>query len=126
MNITIKRNILIWVDYVVRMGDSERNKRIVNKVRREQGRPKLRWVDGRINNLRNLRYKNWKTAAQDRTGLPCVFEEARAHLGLLLMIMRMIKHTHIKCDFWIRRNHNSNELESMYPQNFNILSQCTP
>jgi hypothetical protein len=49
---------------------------------RKIGRPKLRWEDGVIQDIRVLGVKNWRKAAMDREDWRKLLKKARAHTGL--------------------------------------------
>jgi hypothetical protein len=66
------------------------NNRTVKKVfdtrpegTRKIGRPKLRWEDGVIQDIRALGVKNWSNVAMDREDWRKLLKKARAHTGLL-------------------------------------------
>jgi len=50
--------------------------------RRSVGRPKLRWMDGVLEDLRKLGVKSWWMVAKDRESWRKVLREAEAHIGL--------------------------------------------
>ena len=45
-------------------------------------RPKLRWIDGVLDDMKKLGIKNWWTVARDREAWKKVLQEAEAHTGL--------------------------------------------
>jgi hypothetical protein len=49
---------------------------------RKIGRPKLRWEDGVIQDIRVLGVKNWRNATMDREDWRKLLKKARAHTGL--------------------------------------------
>jgi hypothetical protein len=49
---------------------------------RKIGRPKLRWEDGVIQDIRVLGVKNWRNAPMDREDWQKLLKKARAHTGL--------------------------------------------
>jgi hypothetical protein len=49
---------------------------------RKIGRPKLRWEDGVIQDIRVLGVKNWRNVAMDREDWRKLLKRARAHTGL--------------------------------------------
>jgi hypothetical protein len=50
--------------------------------RRSIGRPKHRWIDGMLEDLRKLGVKSWWMVAKDRGSWRKVLREAEAHTGL--------------------------------------------
>jgi hypothetical protein len=67
------------------MNRSEMPKRIMNckpEGRRAVRQPKLRWMDGVVEELRKLGVKSWWTAARDRESWKKVLQEAEACSGL--------------------------------------------
>jgi hypothetical protein len=49
---------------------------------RSVGRPRLRWMDGVLEDLRKLGVKSWWMATKDRESWRKVLREAEAHIGL--------------------------------------------
>jgi hypothetical protein len=49
---------------------------------RKKGRPKLRWLDGVLQDLKILKMTAWWKKVQDRNGWKAVIKEAKAHKGL--------------------------------------------
>jgi hypothetical protein len=50
--------------------------------RRKKGRPKLRWLDDVLQDLKTLKVAAWWKKAQDRDSWKAVIKEAKAHKGL--------------------------------------------
>jgi hypothetical protein len=81
----IKINRLGWAGHVIRVD----NKRIVKKVFntkpmgiRKIGRPKLRWEDDVIQDVKSLGVKNWRNVAMDKESWQKLLRKARAHVRL--------------------------------------------
>jgi len=76
----IKALILSWFGHVQRMPDSRTVKKIFNwtpLTARSKGRPKQRWEDNIIQDIRQLNIKNWTVCVQDRTKWKNVVEKAK-------------------------------------------------
>jgi hypothetical protein len=81
----IKINILGWAGHAIRMD----NNRTVNKVfntkpigTRNIGRPKLRWEDHVILDIKTLGVKKWRNVAMEKESWQKLLRKARAHVGL--------------------------------------------
>jgi len=76
----IKALRLSWFGHVLRMPDSRRVKKIFNwtpVTARSKGRPKQKWEDNIIQDIRQLNIKNWTVCVQDRTKWKNVVEKAK-------------------------------------------------
>jgi len=51
--------------------------------RRQRGRPKLRWEDGVMEDVRKLGERNWSNGARNRDSWQKVLKKALAQKGLL-------------------------------------------
>jgi hypothetical protein len=51
-------------------------------VGRRKGRPRLRWMDDIVADLRTMRIKQWMQTMQDREKWRRIVEEAKSHPGL--------------------------------------------
>jgi hypothetical protein len=82
----IKAKRLAWAGHLTRMTNEKTLKKIFNTkpdgTRRSGGRPKLRWEDGVVQEMRILGVKNWKKAALNRDEWAKLLKKARAHKGL--------------------------------------------
>jgi hypothetical protein len=71
------------------MNDNRTLKKILNTkldgVRRA-GRPKMRWEDGVVQDMRILEFKIWKKVALDRDEWAKLFKKVRAHQGLSIQL----------------------------------------
>jgi hypothetical protein len=66
------------------------NNRTVKKVldtkpigTRKIGRPKLRWEDDVIQDIKALGVKNWRNSAMEKESWQMLLRKAKAHVGLL-------------------------------------------
>jgi hypothetical protein len=76
---------LRWAGHVQRMDRSEMPKSIKDckpEGRRAMGRPKLRWMDGVVEDLRKMGVKSWWTVARDRESWKKVLQEAEVRSRL--------------------------------------------
>ena len=76
---------LRWAGHVQRMNEEDVLKRIMKctpEGKRGRGRPRLRWIDGILEDVKVLGVKNWWTLAKDREVWRKILREAEAHDGL--------------------------------------------
>ena len=76
----IRKQILNWLGHVERMTEDNNLKKIKRWkpiAKRPTGRPKLRWEDGVLEDIKNMDVRNWKKVAQDRERWKKVVEQAR-------------------------------------------------
>jgi hypothetical protein len=81
----IKINRLGWAGHVIRMDNNRTVKKVYNTkpIRiRKIGRPKLRWEDDVIQDIRTLGVKNWRNIAMEKESWQKLLRKARAHVGL--------------------------------------------
>jgi hypothetical protein len=82
---TVRITRLRWAGHILRMQDNlPCEKIILNKpeVRRQVGRPNLRWMDGVMRDAERLGVRNWKSKAKDRDGRRRLLESAKTLHGL--------------------------------------------
>jgi len=82
----IKINRLKWAGHVIRMEDQSPTRRVLVAVvegRRQRGRPKLRWEDGVMEDVRKVEERNWRNAARNRDSWQKLLKKALAQKGLL-------------------------------------------
>jgi hypothetical protein len=76
----IKALRLSWFDHVQRMPDSRTVKKIFNwtpLTARSKGRPKQRWEDNIIQDIRQMNIKNWAACVQDQVRWKNIVEKAK-------------------------------------------------
>jgi len=76
----IKAQRLSWFGHVQRMPETRAAKKIIKwnpLTTRQRGRPKYRWEDNIIQDLGQMKIKNWITCAQDRAKWKAVVEKAK-------------------------------------------------
>jgi hypothetical protein len=81
----IKINRFGWVGYVIRMDNNRAVKKVFNTKPigiRKTGKPKLRWEDDVIQDIKTLGVKNWRNLAMEKESWQKLLRKARAHVGL--------------------------------------------
>jgi hypothetical protein len=81
----IKINRLGWAGHVTRMDNNTTVKKVFNAKPlgiRKTRRPKLRWEDDVIQNIKTLGVKNWRNVAMEKESWQKLLRKARAHVGL--------------------------------------------
>ena len=82
----IKINRLKWAGCVICVEEQNPTRRVLVTVvegRRQRGRPKLRWEDGVMGDVRKLGERNWRNAARNRDNWQKFRKKVLAHKGLL-------------------------------------------
>jgi len=82
----IKINRLKWAGHVIGMEDQSPTRRVLVAVvegRRQRGRPKLRWEDGVMEDVRKVEERNWRNAARNRDRWQKLLKKTLAQKGLL-------------------------------------------
>ena len=82
---TIKISKLRWTGHIMRMPEENPVKKLTSlrpEGSRRAGIPKLRWLDGVEEDLRNLGIRGWRRRALDRDRWKEVLTAARAQNGL--------------------------------------------
>ena len=80
----IKINRLKWAGHVIHMEEQSPARRVLVAVveGRQRGRPKLRWEDGVMGDVRKLGERNWRSGARNRDSWQKLLK-ALAEKGLL-------------------------------------------
>jgi len=76
----IKNERLTWLGHVERMAEDnivQRIKRWKPVSKRPIGRPKTRWEDDVLEDIKNMKVHNWKKVAQNRNSWNKTVEQAR-------------------------------------------------
>jgi hypothetical protein len=74
-----------WLGHVKRMEEGAMPRKMMEGrlfVGRRKGRPRLRWMNDVVADLRAIRIKQWMETMQDREKWSRIVEEAKAHPGL--------------------------------------------
>jgi hypothetical protein len=81
----IKAQRIRWLGHVKRMEAGTKPRRMMEGrlfTGRKKGRPRLRWMDDVVGDLRVMKMKQWTEKAEDREQWRLVVKEAKAHQGL--------------------------------------------
>jgi hypothetical protein len=81
----IKSQRIAWLGHVMRMEDTRMPKIVWRQrlhSRRRRGRPRARWMDQVMEDLRIMGVRRWRELVMDRGRWRGVVREARAHQGL--------------------------------------------
>ena len=72
----IKSQRIRWLVHVKRMEEGAMPRKMM------EGRPRLRWMDDVVADLKGMKIKQWMEKMKDREKLRLIVEEAKAHPGL--------------------------------------------
>jgi hypothetical protein len=81
----IKINRLGWAGHVIYIDNNRTAKKVFNTKPigiRKIGRPKLRWEDDVIQDIKTLGVKNWRDVAMEKESWQKFLRKAKAHVGL--------------------------------------------
>jgi hypothetical protein len=91
----IKKQRLNWLGHVERMAEDNNVKKIKRRKpmsKRPTGRPKLRWEDDVLEDIRSMNVRNWNNETQNRDRLKRVLEQGRTLNRLWRFIRRSVMH----------------------------------
>jgi len=81
----IKAQRIQWLDHVERMDETAVPKRVLKGklyATRRIGRPRIRWLEDAIADLRRMGISGWMEKKRNRDRLRRIVEEAKAHSGV--------------------------------------------
>ena len=82
---TVNIKMLQWLGHVERMDENPMPKRVLKGklyATRRIGRPRIRWLEDVIADLRRMGISGWMEKARNRDKWRRIVEEAKAHPGL--------------------------------------------
>jgi hypothetical protein len=81
----IKAQRIRWMGHVKRMEVGAMSRKMMEGrlfIGRRKGRPRLKWMDDVVADLKVMKIKQWMEKTKDREQWRLVVEEAKAHPGL--------------------------------------------
>jgi hypothetical protein len=80
----IKAQRIKWLRHIQRMDQARPTRKLLdwNPITRPIGRPRQRWQEDVMEDLKKLKAKNWKETAKDRRTWRDLTEKAKIHKGL--------------------------------------------
>jgi hypothetical protein len=81
----IKVQKIKWLEHIERMDQARPNRKLLDwkpMGTRPVGKPRQRWQEDIMEDLKKLKVKNWKEAAKDRRTWRDLAEKAKTHKGL--------------------------------------------
>ena len=86
----IKAQRIKWLGHIQRMDQARPTRNLLDwkpMGTRAVGKPRQRWQEDVMEDLKKLKVKNWKEAAKDRRTWRDLAEKAKAHKGLQCQMM---------------------------------------
>jgi len=74
-----------WLEHIQRMDQARPNRKLLHwkpMETRPVGKPRQRWQEDVMEDLKKLKVKNWKETAKDRRTWRDLAEKAKTHKGL--------------------------------------------
>jgi hypothetical protein len=81
----IKAQRIRWLGHVQRMGVAAMPRKMMEGrlfIGRRKGRPRLRWIDDVVADLKVMKIKQWMEKMKDREKWRLIVEEVKVHPGL--------------------------------------------
>jgi hypothetical protein len=78
-----------WLGHIQKMDQARPTRKLLEwkpMGTRPVGKPKQRWQEDAMEDLKKLKIKNWKEAAKDSRTLRDLAEKAKTHKGFFLII----------------------------------------
>jgi hypothetical protein len=91
----IKVQRITWLGHVKRIDRARPNRKLLDWKRmgtRPVGRPRQRWQEDVMEDLKKLKMKNWKETAKDRRTWRELAEKVKTHKGLWCQMVMIIAH----------------------------------
>jgi hypothetical protein len=79
----VKSRRIEWLGHILKIENSRAPQKILDgrpKGKRSIGRPRLRWLDDDVNDLRNMGVRQWRKKAEDGQEWAGVVREAKVKL----------------------------------------------
>ena len=89
----IKAQRIKWLGHIQRMDQARPTGKLLDwktMGTRQVGKPRQRWQEGVMEDLKKLKVKNWKEAAKDRRTWRDLAEKAKIHRWLQCQMMMMM------------------------------------
>jgi len=93
----IKAQRVKWLGHIQRTDQTRPTRQLLYwkpMGNRPVGKPRQRWQEDVMEDLKKLKVKNWKKAAKDRRTWRDLAEKAKPHKGLYCQIMMMMSCIH--------------------------------
>ena len=94
----IKEQRIKWLGHIQRMDQARLTRKLLDwkpMGNRLVGRPRQRWQENIMEDLKNIKVKNWKEIAMDRRTWRDLAEKAKTHKEWQCQMMMMITLTYV-------------------------------